>query len=181
MNSIIMNSTFSTEKFLSSLKSNKFVLGNIPIGYVKGLPILNIKNGNLCMVVPFLKYKITGEVDNTFVYPIHYAITFSIPEGTIVGFEDLAFNESFNNVKFTEPIGTFRHDAVKSMDKEGFQALKSSLYEEYDKIVSFLTLGTQYTHEDEIRFISLINTILEPSLHPFYMALDKNFATKYLK
>lgn len=176
-----MNNTFSSEKFLSSLKSNKFVLGNIPVGYVKGLPVLTIKNENLCMVVPFLKYKVTGEVDNTLVYPIHYTITFTIPEGNIVGFEDLAFNESFKNVKFTEPIGTFRHEAVKSMDKEAFQALKSKLYEEYDKIVSFLIMGTQYTSEDELNFSSLLNIVLSPCLHPFYMAIDKNFATKYIK
>lgn len=176
-----MANRFSTEQFIKQLKSSDFVRGNIPMGYVPGLPILTVLNGNLCMRVPFLKYFVTGEVDNTFVYPVKYLVTVCVPEGNVIGFEDLAFNGAFANVAFTDPIGKFRHDAVKNLDKEAFSALKTTLYEEYDKIIAYLAEGAPYTKDDESTFTALIRQILEPCLHPFYSAIDHNFATKYLK
>ena len=176
-----MNNTFSTAEFIKQLKSSDFAHSRIPMGYVPGLPILSISNGNLCMHIPFLRYKVTGKIDNTLVYPIKYVVSACIPEGTIVKYEDLAYNPAFNKVDFGNAIGTFRHVAVKHLDKDGFKALKRSLYEKYDKIIAFLTSGEPYSASDEGTFKSLLNQLLEPSLHPFYFALDNTFANKYLK
>lgn len=176
-----MNKIFSTEALIHSLKSNKLIQhSNIPMGYVPGLPIISILNGNLCMKVPYLKYKVTGEVDKTFVYPIKFIVTISIPEETIIGIEDLSFNVSFANVEFNNPIGLFRHDAIKNLNKEAYYNLRKSLYVEYDKIVCYLTNGGAYTLTDESHFKTLFNVILEPSLHPFYRAIDSDFSNKYL-
>lgn len=176
-----MKNIFSTENLVRQLKSNAFIQhSNMPMGYVPGLPILCILNGNLCMKVPFLKYKVTGEVDKTFVYPIHYLATVIIPEGKVVCFEDLSLNTSFANVPFSDPVGTFRHEAVKNLDKKAYDSLRSSLYSEYDKIVARLIEGTDYSFKDEQTFKRLFNTILEPSLRPFYQALDSDFTNKYM-
>lgn len=176
-----MNKIFSTEALIHSLKSNKLILhSNIPMGYVPGLPIISILNGNLCMKVPYLKYKVTGELDKTFVYPIKFIVTISIPEETIIGIEDLSFNESFCNVEFQNPVGTFRHEAIKNLNKEAYENLRKSLYVEYDKIINYLTGYKGYTFTDENHFKSLFNVILEPSLYPFYRAIDSNFTNKYL-
>ncbi len=150
------------------------------MGYVPSLPILSILNGNLCMKIPYIKYKITGEVDKTFVYPIKYIATVSIPEGVIVGFEDLAFNKSFCNVEFNSPIGLFRHDAVKSLNKESYKNLRKALYIEYDKIINHLLGHGVYSATDEAHFKTLFNVVLEPSLYPFYRTLDSDFANKYI-
>ena len=40
--------------------------------------------------------------------------------------------------------------------------------------------GKEYSSNDEIKFRSLLNTILEPSLRPFYKAIDKDFENKYI-
>lgn len=176
-----MNKTFSTEALISSLKSNKMIQhSNIPMGYVPGLPVISILNGNLCMRVPYLKYKVTGEVDKTLVYPIKFVVTISIPEETIVGIEDLSFNTTFGNIEFNNPVGLFRHDAIKTMDKTAYSNLRKALYIEYDKIVAFFIGNREYTSDDEDNFRSLFNVILEPSLHPFYMAIDNDFSNKYL-
>ena len=58
--------------------------------------------------------------------------------------------------------------------------LEKYLYEEYDKIVDSLINGKEYSTNDETKFRSLFNTILEPSLRPFYKAIDKDFANKYI-
>lgn len=176
-----MNKIFSTEALIHSLKSNKLIqYSNIPMGYVPNLPVISILNGNLCMKVPYLKYKVTGEIDKTFVYPIKFIVTISVPEGTIIGIEDLSFNESFANVEFNTPIGTFRHEAIKNLNKEEYSNLRKALYMEYDKIVNYLIEKGAYTLTDERHFKSLFNVILEPSLHPFYRAIDSDFTNKYL-
>lgn len=176
-----MNKGFSTEALIKKLKTNAFILNSsMPMGYVPGLPILCILNGNLCMKIPFLKYKVTGEIDKTFVYPTKYVATVTIPENQVVAFEDLSLKETFAKVSFSAPIGTFRHEAVKDLDKTAYDNLRSTLYEEYDKIVESLINGKEYSSNDEIKFRSLLNTILEPSLRPFYKAIDNDFANKYI-
>lgn len=176
-----MNNRFSTQDLIKKLKTNAFILNSsMPMGYVPGLPILCILNGNLCMKIPFLKYKVTGEVDKTIVYPTKYVATVTIPEQQIVAFEDLSLKDTFAKVSFTEPIGIFRHEAVKDLDKLAYNNLRSALYEEYDKIIESLINGKEYHLNDEVKFRSLLNTILEPSLRPFYKAIDKDFANKYI-
>ena len=176
-----MSKIFSTEELIHNLKNNTFILhSNMPMGYVPGLPILCILNGNLCMKVPFLKYKVTGEVDQTFVYPIKYVATITLTESIIVGFEDLSFRTEYAKVDFSNPIGKFRHEAIKHLDKRSYKNLRSELYAEYDKIINSLTNGDLYETKDEIRFKSLFNTLLEPSLQSFYKALDIDFTNKYL-
>lgn len=176
-----MYSAFSSESLIKSLKTNSFLLhSNMPMGYVPGLPILCILNGNLCMKVPFLKYKVTGEVDHTFVYPVRFVATVLIPEGVIASFEDLSLNPAFAQVAFSEPAGTFRHEAIKALNKPAYENMRSSLYQEYDKIVNSLILGKEYPASDEAVFKKLLNTLLEPCLRPFYRVIDPFFSNKYL-
>lgn len=178
----MMNNRFSTEALIKKLKTNAFILNScMPMGYVPNLPILCILNGILCMKVPFLKYKVTGEIDKTFVYPTRYVATVIVPEEQVAAFEDLSLQRTFANVSFSDPIGTFRHDAIKNYDKLAYDNLRSALYEEYDKIVeSLVNDGNNYSSDDEAKFRSFFNIILEPSLRPFYKAIDKDFAKKYI-
>lgn len=177
-----MNIEFSTEALIKKLKTNAFILNSsMPMGYVPGLPILCILNGNLCMKVPFLKYKVTGEVDKTFVYPVKYVATITLPEEQIVAFEDLYFRDSFAKVIFSNPVGVFRHEAIKNLDKQAYDNLRSKLYAEYDKIVTSLASGQPYPASDEAEFKHLFNLLIEPSLRPFYKAIDLSFAKKYIK
>ncbi len=172
---------FSTEALIHDLKTNKSVqYSNIPMGYVPGLPLLSIKNGYLCMKVPFLKYRMTGEVDKTHIYPIKYIVTLSVPECMVVGIEDLSYNETFANVEFNTPIGLFRHDAVKNLNKKAYKNLKKALFIEYDKIINHLCGISGYSENDERQFKSLFNVLIEPSLTPFYRAIDIDFSNKYL-
>lgn len=176
-----MNNEFSTEAIIKSLKTNKCIqYSNFGLGYVPGLPILTILNGNMCMKVPYLKYKVTGEVDKTFVYPVKYIVTVSLPEGNIVEFEDLSYNMSFANVEFNTPVGLFRHEAIKNLDKKAYSNLRYALFAEYDKIVKHLAYGETYASKDERHFKALLNVILEPSLIPFYTAIDTEFVKRYI-
>ena len=176
-----MTKTFSTITLFKKLKTNAFILNSrMPMGYVPGLPLLCILNGNLCMKVPFLKYKITGKPDQTLVYPIRYVATVIIPEGHVVCFEDLALHKAFANVDLSAPVGTFRHETVKDLDKEAYDKLRSNLLSAYDEIVNTLAFGEAYSDEEERTFKDMFNRILEPSLRPFYQVIDPIFANKYI-
>ena len=176
-----MSNNFSTATLIEGLKSNEFIqLSSIPMSYVPGLPILSLLNDNLCIKIPYLKYKVTGEVDKTLVFPIKYIVTITIPEGIIVEFKDMDYDPAFAHIEFNKPIGIFRHEALKNIDKTAYRKLRNELYEEYDKIINHLSILTAYTAEDEMKFKKLLNVLLEPSLRPFYKAIDKDFAKKYI-
>jgi len=169
-------------EIIKNIKGNEFYLNcNIPLGYVDGYPVLSIKNSKLCLTIPFLKYKITGEVDKTLVYPVKYLITVSLPEGNVIGFEDLSFNPLFRKVNFDKPIGFFRHEAVKQYNKQEFKEKRAELYSMYDKIAMSILYNAPYDEASDSQFKELLNIMLEPSLRPIYKAIDKDFYDKYLE
>lgn len=171
----------SVKEILNTLKSNEFVLNcQMPLSYVPGLPLLQIKNGNLCLMVPFLRYKVTGQPDKTLVYPIRYTVTFVLPEKQAVDFSDLKYNSRYSKVNFDAPVGLFRHEAVKHMSKQEYKQARTELLAHYDKVIDALLNDAPYTQEDEQAMASLLHTLVEPSLLPIYKALDEDFYNKYL-
>lgn len=168
-------------QIIKNIKSSDFYYNcKIPMGYVDGYPVLSIKNSKLCLTIPFLKYKITGEVDKTLVYPIKYLITVCVSDENVVGFEDLSFNSLFRKVDFDKPVGFFRHDAVKKYNKNQFKEKRTELYNMYNKIATAILYNTPYSEAEDAQFKELFNIMLEPSLTPIYKAIDKDFCDKYL-
>jgi len=152
------------------------------MGYVPGMPVITIKNDQLVAEVPFLRYKATGEVDRTLVYPIKYVLEYLIPEGQLVGFKDLTIENGFEDFDFDKVIGFFRHEAVKQMDREIFAAYKAETLTKFDKLVNFLLGDTEnYTAEDDKSLASSLQTIIEPFVSKHYAILDEDFYNKYLK
>ena len=47
----------------AGIKKRPEVKAVIPMGYVPGYPVLTIRNEQLIVAVPFLRYKQTGEID----------------------------------------------------------------------------------------------------------------------
>lgn len=166
---------------LKEIKTSDFVLAcKIPLGYLQGLPILQIKNDRLCVTIPYLKYKVTGVVDKTLVFPIRYTITLSLPDKNVIGFSDLSFEPIFKNINYSKAIGYFRHDEIKHLNKDEFKAKKDELFAEYDKVINALLYGEEYSEENEEKMCKLMKMIIEPSLLPIYKALDEDFYNKYL-
>ena len=71
-----------------TLKRRPELQAVIPMGYTPGLPMLNIRQDNLCVEIPFLRYKVTGEKDRTLVYPVRYVATYLVPEMQMIRFTD---------------------------------------------------------------------------------------------
>lgn len=166
-------------KFLRKSKAEDFYLGcNMYMGYVAGLPIISAVGNKLCLKVPYLKYKVTGEVDKTLVYPVKYVLTYSLPDLKPVGFEDLEYNKTFRKVEFNRPIGYFRHDAIKALSKKEYADKKAELFSMYNELAASLIENKPYSRINE--FKKLLNIIIEPSVKPIYKALDNTFYKNYL-
>lgn len=157
-----------------------FKNGGIPLGYVSNIPVLKEVNGKFCLIIPYLRYKPTGNIDKTLVFPAKYTLTISLPHGKIVGLNDFSYDSRFKRVDFTKPIGLFRHDAVKQFSKNEFNEKRDELYKAYGEIVSAKLEGAPVPEGAEKTFSELIRIILEPSLYPIYKAIDEEFYNKYL-
>lgn len=165
---------------LKEIRTSNFIHNcNIPLGYTNGLPILQIKNDKLCVLIPYLMYKVTGEPDKTLVLPVKYTVTVSLPDRNIVAFEDLSIDPIFKNVNFSKPIGYFRHESIKKLGKNEYKEKRAELLAMYDKIASAILYGEPYSEEDDKAFRELLNIIIEPSVKPIYRALDADFCNKY--
>lgn len=177
-----MIQAISMERIMKDLKTSDFFLQcRIPIGYSSGFPVLQIKNESLCVTVPYLQYRTTGEVDKTLVFPIRYGITLELPTEKVIGFEDYEYNSSFGNVDFDKPVGYFRHDALKQYNKTQYRKLRKELMGEYDKVANAILSNEPYSATDEKRMAELLQLLVEPSLLLFYRALDVDFYQKYLE
>lgn len=178
---IEMEQIMTVEQIKKKLEISAFFLNcRIPMGYRTVFPILQIKNGSLCITFPYLKYQTTGEVDKTLVFPIKYGVSLELPTEKIIGFEDYEYNEKFENTDFDKPIGYFRHEAVKKYDRAEYDRLYHELTAEYDKVIHVLLAGGEYGFSDEKRMSELLQLLMEPFLLPIYQAVDINFYNKYL-
>lgn len=168
-------------EMIRELRQSDFFLNcRLPMGYSEGLPLLKISNGSLLMVVPFLLYKITGEVDRTLVYPIRYTVTLAMPKGEVVAFENLMYDERFEDMDFSKPVGLFRHESIRDLSKQAYAEERERLLSMYDKVINALLNDGDYFAEDEEAMRALLCKLIEPSLVPQYRALDVDFYEKYL-
>lgn len=151
----------------------------IPMGYAPGIPILTIREDNLCLIVPFLRYKVTGENDKTLVFPIRFLVEYVIPEKEIIKFTDLSFTPLAEKIDFDKSCGFFRHDAVKNLSKKEYFALRRQTLLSFDKVTDVLLNGTQYTVADHNTMAEQIQTIVEPCLWNFYKSIEPQFYNKY--
>lgn len=165
----------------AGIKKRPEVKAVMPMGYVPGYPVLTIKNEQLIVVVPFLRYKQTGEIDRTIVFPIRYVMEFVVPELTLVCFRDLSIEESFADTDFDKGTGFFRHNAIKDLDKNGYAALRARVLAGFDMIVRALVEDTECDASRETAFKNDLQRAVEPSLLVYYKALDSDFYSKYLK
>ena len=57
-----MSKKIDIKSLINTLKTSNFLFEcAMPLGYTAGLPVLQIVNDRLCLKIPYLKYKVTGE------------------------------------------------------------------------------------------------------------------------
>lgn len=169
-----------TEEVLKNLKTNAGLMGNLPLGYTHGIPMLSLRNDTPCLVVPYLKYQITGEVDKTRVFAPRFVATATMKNGSVVKFEDLAYDSRFEEIDFNKPIGLFRHQAIKHLGKNDYKKVRNHLYFMLDKLSSSMTGESEFNEMDLMKLTQLASLLIEPSVKPFYHAINKSFFELYI-
>lgn len=153
---------------------------NVPMGYTPGLPVLNIINDNLCVEVPFLRYKVTGEKDRTLVYPVRYVATYLVPELTLVRFVDLAFTPEGEGTDFNRPVGMFRHAAIANLSRGEYDALRVSVLEDLGLLAAAMLGEAEMEADAHKRLRDNMSRLVEPSIIPFYRSVSPDFSDKYI-
>jgi hypothetical protein len=176
-----MNKQITLNDFLNELKKNMVIASTIPMGYIAGLPIVQMKKKKVCLIIPYFNFVRSGETDKSLIHPIKFTVTVLWRSGRVIKMEDMEYDPRFENVDFQKPIGLFRHEAIKQYNAGQYREKKSELFEMYDKLIGFLQDGGEYSAQDEEDFKALFNVILEPSLVPIYKALDPKFAAKFIE
>ena len=170
-----------TEEILKSLKTNEFLLSsNIPMGYTPGIPMLSLRNGEPCLVIPFLKYQMTGEIDKTRVFAPRFVVTVTMNKGNVVKYEDLMYDSRFEEIDFKKPVGLFRHTAVKHLKKDDYNKMRNDLYSLLDCLGNSMIGKMEFDEMDNMKLSKIFAILLEPSVKPFYHAIDKLFFETYI-
>ena len=175
------SSNNSISRLYKELKGRAEVRALIPMGYVPGMPIITVKNDQLVTIIPFLRYKATGEIDRTLVFPIRYTLEYLLPECQLVGFKDLYVDPGYKDYDFEKVIGFFRHEAVRHMDKAAFASFRKDTLSKLDYLVDFLIgENDDFSSLDDQSLASNLQTIIEPFVAKEYASLDIDFYNKYL-
>lgn len=174
--------TAPVSNLYDTLKKREEVRLLIPMGFVPGMPMLGLRNGKLVLTVPFLRYKLTGEVDRTLVYPVKYLLEYEMPKGKLVGFRDLTLAKPFEEINLDKTIGFFRHEAAKHLDRNAFNQLKDETLRLYDELVLILTGRKEGDNEQaNVALSANLKVLVEPFVAKQYAVIDPDFANMYLK
>ena len=191
---------FETTGFMRLLGKNTVIRSMIPLGFQAGAPAIRTENGRVFVIVPYARFKTTGDIDNTLVYPILYTATFEAlqpaepPEnfakaakpgkeifpGKLVAFNTLSYMPECGNMDFDKPVGTFRHEAVKKYSKEEYIAQIQKMYAAYDKVIHAYFAGQEPEISDKMQMKTLLNELIVPEQKNMYRFVDAAFYDLYL-
>ena len=170
-----------TVEILKGLKTNAVLLNtSMPIGYTPGIPMLSLRNGEPCLIIPFLRYQMTGEVDKTRVFAPRFIVMVTKNRGGVVKYEDLMYDIRFEEVDFGKPVGLFRHTAIMHLKKDEYNKLRNELYALLDSLGDSMAGKLEFDEMDAKKLLHLYNILLEPSVKAFYHAIDKPFFETYI-
>lgn len=168
------------EDFLKRINTSTVVRSNIPMGLGMGFPMLNIVGDNLLVSVFYYRSILRPE-DQTLLMPPEYQISVDYPSGKLVSFRNLRLDSGYRNLNFDKPAGTFRHEAIKGLDRAEYKQKKQELFSLMDKLVAFLGEEGEFGSEEEIELSQLFSMLAEPPLYSFYQAMAPQFYQRFIR
>ena len=116
----------SIQEFLKKINTGSAVRENVPMGLGMGFPVLNITGDRLLVSVFYYRPN-----DQTLLMPPEYKLTLDYPSGKLISFENLRLDPRYAKVNFDKPVGKFRHETIKHLDRDGYKKAKEDLYVHY--------------------------------------------------
>lgn len=164
------------QDFISKVNKSDTRRRLIPMEMGSGWPSLSIKNKQICVTIPYFRTQ-SGEDGKVFVFPLSYILTVTWPNAAVVEFTSLRYKKEYNAIDFGKPAGTFKHEAVKDMNKDEYRDMRKSLFELYDELIECITDKKDFLGEKE--FSQTLSVLMEPSLLPMYMHIAPKFFGSY--
>lgn len=165
--------------FLKKVNCGPAVRSYVPLGLGQGFPMLDIV-GNRLLVTVFYYRVIPRKDDKTLIMPPEYVLSFDYPSGKLARFEAVRMSPRGKGLDFERPVGTFRHDAIKNLDRAAYQAKKDELLALLDKLIANLGGEGEFTDDDERQLAELYQLLTEPSLHPVYRSCAPAFFSRFI-
>ena len=169
----------SVKDFLKKANAGPVVRSSVPMGLGASLPVLSIVSDHLLVSVFYYRC-VPRPNDGTLIMPPDCALALDYPSGRLASFEALRMSPRATGVDFERPVGTFRHEAIRHLDREGYQAKKDELFALLDKLVAHLGGSGDFGEKDEEALRDLYRMLAEPSLLPAYRTLSPQFFSRYL-
>lgn len=166
--------------FLRKINCSPVVRSYVNMGRGASFPELSIV-GDRLLVSVFYYRVLPRKDDQSLVMPPEYLLAFDYPSGNLVSFEALRMTERGQRIDFEKPVGTFRHDAIKSLDRAAYQAKRDELYATLDKLIASLGGEGEFEESDEKSLRALYQLLTEPSLHPVYRSMAPAFFTRFVE
>lgn len=169
----------SIQEFLKKMNTSVVVRENIPMGLGMGFPVLNIV-GDRLLVSVFYYRTILRPNDKTLLMPPEYFLTFDYPSAKLTSFQSLRLDQRYQKLDFGKPVGTFRHEAIKHLNRDEYKQMKIELFDVLNRLIAYLGDEGEFTQKDEEKLHQLYSMMTEPSLHPFYNAISPIFFERYI-
>lgn len=165
------------KSFMEMIRKGDVARSLIPMEFISGLPIISLRRGEVCITIPYYRAKLQPE-DKTLIYPLACSITALWPSGMIVDYKNFNFLPSMKKLDFSKPTGTFRHEAVKHLNKQQYMELKDKLFDCYDEYLECIVGKKPF--DNSLIMKELLSTIMEPCQKPMYMILGRKFFEEFL-
>ena len=169
----------SIKDFLSKINTSPVVRSYVAMDRGYGFPMLSIV-GDRLLVTVFYYRVLPRKDDKSLIMPPEYVLSFDYPSCRLASFEALRMSPHAEGVDFEKPVGTFRHDAIKDLDRAAYQAKRDELNALLDKLIANLGGEGEFTDEDERQLAALYQLLTEPSLHPAYRICAPQFFSRFI-
>lgn len=172
-----------TEQLILAIRQGPIFQALGPMEAGSGWPIPYRKEGRLYMIVPFYGNRYDAAQKQTLLFPPLLTITVDWETGKPVEYVDLQFRNPWELIRqkeWSEPIGTFPHEAVRALTRDAYLEARNALLARYDDLFQALAGGAAIPEELSEAFSRLLRLLMEPPLEPYYRFLAQRFFERFL-
>lgn len=169
-----------TEHLMKQIRKTPLFRQLIPQEAGIGWPIPLRKEGKVYLTLPIFGYTPTTEKGNTKLFPPLATITLDWSNRVPVEYVNLRFRNPAPELTWSGEVGTFPHPAVAQITRGQYQELRRELLGMYDEMLELLSQKSAFAPEWCQRFGELLRLLIEPSLEPYYRALNPKFFNRFL-
>lgn len=166
--------------FLKKINCSPAVRSYVGMGRGASYPVLSIV-GDRLLVTVFYYRVLPRKNDQSLIMPPEYVLTFDYPSCKLASFEAVRMTARGQKINFDKPVGTFRHDAIKHLDRGAYQAKRNELYSSLDKLIASIGGEGEFGDADEKGLRALYQMLAEPSLYPAYRSCAPAFFARFIE